>query len=88
METNGASHENIVMSADNGTIGTVGFDFVLQVFVDTLFVTLYIKPLTNDADKRGNYHRFGCDVRVESIFPWHALANLIFRLAAVVEVGI
>ena len=88
VEADGSGHEDVVVCADDGSVGAVGFAFVDEVFVEASAVGLGVEVFAYDFDEGGYDHGFGGDVGVEAVFAWEALADFVFGLASGVEVGV
>ena len=88
VQPDGARHEQVVVLAGDGSISTVLLALVGIVLVKTSLVALDIEAFANDLYQGGDDHRLCCHVRVEAILAWCALAYLVLRLTACVEIGI
>lgn len=88
VQADGACHEQVVVFADNGTVGAVGLAFIYEVFVKTAFVALSVEMFADDLDEGGDDHWLGGDVGVEAVFARYALKYFVLGLTASIEVGI
>lgn len=81
-----AGHEEVVMTADDGTEGSVWFSLVGKEFVEATGVAFDIKMISNDLHERGYNHGFCGDVGVESVFSGESLSDFVFGLATGIKV--
>lgn len=88
MESDGASHEKVVVFADDSSVGAVGFAFVDEEFVEATAVAFGVEVFAYDLDESRYNHRFGGDVGMETVFARDALTDFVFGLTSGVEVGV
>lgn len=88
VKTNGASHKEVIVMADDCAIGTVGLALIGEQLIECATIALSEEHLTDSLDECGYNHRLCADVGVETIFARETLPNLIFGLTPGIDVGI
>lgn len=59
VEGDGACHQEVVVVSGGGSVCSVGFALVLEVFVETLRVAFGVEAVADGFDECGDDHRFG-----------------------------
>ena len=85
VKADGARHKAIIVFTFNSSERSVLFLFVGKIFVQGLFVALYIKGFANDLDEKRDDHGFGRGVGMESPFAGDAFYDVFLGLFAGIE---
>lgn len=88
MKADGASHEKVVMFADNSTVGTVLLALIGEVFVEYLTVSLGVEMVADNLNEGCYYHGLCGGIGMKAIFTRQSLPYLVLGLATRIEIGI